>query len=98
MNYGNGKSRILDPGQWLVAIDQLALDLSSRGHPLNEYTLGMLVGAHDELHKFLPETMDRIDPASVSSRSGWAKLVDAPERFTRATMETERDALSRLSP
>jgi len=103
--YGDGRSSLLDPGQFVLVAERLArtvparlegLDAAARGRAT--YALQMAIGALDEAMKFIPTAEDSVPESAITSRAGWAVYDLEPGRFTRVRLQAVRDAYRALLP
>lgn len=87
--YGNGRSAILDPGQWLVLAEryaELAADraLSREDRRENRW---LAPAAIQEVLKFIPPETAEVPPRSFTSETGRAIRLAGPEAFRRESLE-----------
>ncbi|MET7700998.1 MULTISPECIES: hypothetical protein [unclassified Streptomyces] len=100
---GAEPSRIIDPGEFLWAGDQVSTDSGLRllNTPLAEHrevrpATAYAIAAFEEVAKFLPEGADRIPEDRFTSERGREMYAKDPSRFTRPEIEDALELKRRI--
>lgn len=99
IRFGDGRSSLLDPGQWLVVAERYAKRVPASADGLAPaararaaWTLKLAIGALDEALAFLAPGEVAITEATITSRAGWIAYDLDPGRFRRDRIIAVRGA------